>query len=417
MTTLTIKRVAKLLRAGVPDKHLDSGSADAVRGLHLVIANKANASWQLRYQLSGRVRWMGLGSARDVPLAKAREKAKEARLKLADRIDPLVVRKAERAAQRLAHLKQITFAEAARAFVAQHEAGWKNRKHAAQVISTLEQHVFPALGQLPVSVIDTPLVLRALEPIWQKIPETASRVRGRIEAVLAWATVRGYRSGDNPARWDSHLDQALPARGKIAKVKHHAALPYAEIPALMADLRQREGIAARALAFLICNAARSGEVIGAKWSEIDLDGALWVVPAARMKGGKEHKVALAPQAVELLRDLPSEGGDDGFVFIGARPGTGLSDSSMTGVLKRMGRGDITVHGFRSSFKDWCSERTNYPNEVSEMALAHKVSDKTEEAYRRGDLLEKRKRLATDWARYCFSPAAKTGEVTPIRGRQ
>ncbi|MGO9401742.1 MAG: tyrosine-type recombinase/integrase [Xanthobacteraceae bacterium] len=415
MASLTVKKVSKLVRAGEPGKHLDSGSADAVRGLHLVVVNKRNASWQLRYQIDKRTRWMGLGSARDVSLGKAREKAKREREKLADKIDPLAVRKAERATQRLAALKAITFAEAARAFVTQHDAAWKNRKHAAQVMSTLETYAFPVLGSLPVAAIDTPLVLRVIEPIWREKTETASRVRGRIESVLAWATVRGYRQGDNPARWKGHLQEALPARGKIAKVEHHAALPYAELPAFMTDLRQREGVAAKALMFTILTAARTGEVAGSKWSEVDLTNAVWTIAGSRMKAGKEHKVALAPQAVALLRDLPREGeDDDGYVFIGARPGTGLSDASMTAVLKRMGRGDITVHGMRSAFKDWASERTNYPNEVSEMALAHKVSDKVEAAYRRGDLLAKRKRLAADWAAYCFSPPAK-GEVVPIGG--
>jgi len=233
--------------------------------------------------------------------------------------------------------------------------------------------------------------------------------------------VRGYRSGDNPARWRGHLaESGLAKRSAIAKVEHHAALPYAELPAFMTALRQREGVAAQALMFTVLTASRTGEVIGAKWSEIDLDGALWVIPAGRMKAGREHRVALAPQAVALLRELPREG-DDGFVFIGARAGTGLSNMSMTAVLKRMGRGDITTHGFRSAFRDWAAECTAYPAEVVEMGLAHAISDKTEAAYRRGDLLEKRKRLAADWARYCFSPVAKTvktgGKVTPIRGWQ
>lgn len=419
MALLTVKRVAKLLRAGVPGRHLDSGSgADSVRGLHLVVVNQRNASWQLRYQIDKRTRWMGLGSARDVPLAKAREKAKREREKLTDKIDPLAVRKSERAAQRLAALKAITFAEAAQAFCTQHEGAWKNRKHAAQVISTLKTYAFPVIGQLPVSAIDTPAVLRCIEPIWREKTETASRVRGRIESVLAWCTVRGYRSGDNPARWRGHLEEALPKRSQIAKVKHHAALPYAELPTLAAKLRQREGVAARALMFTILTASRTGEVIGARWREIDLNNAVWTVPASRMKAGKEHRVALAPQAVALLRELPREGdSDDGYVFIGARPGTGLSNMAMTAMLRRLGHGDITVHGFRSAFRDWVAERTSYPGEVAEMALAHRVSDKVEAAYRRGTLLEKRKRLAADWVMFCLSPPAKAkGDVVvPIGG--
>ena len=319
MAQLTVKKVAKLVRAGEPGRYLDSGSGDAVRGLHLVVVNKRNASWQLRYQLDLRTRWMGLGSARDVPLAKAREKAKEARLKLSDRLDPLTLRHGERAAQRLADLKSITFAEAARAFCAQHDGAWKNAKHARQVLQTLKTYAFPVLGALPVAAIDTTLVLRCIEPIWKSKVQTASRVRGRIENVLAWATVRGYRSGDNPARWRGHLDQALPKPAKVAKVEHHAALAYAEVPAFVAKLGEREGTAAPALLFTILTAARTGEVTGAKWSEIDLDAAVWTVPASRMKAGKEHRVALAPQAIELLRELPREGDGDGFVFLGARP--------------------------------------------------------------------------------------------------
>jgi hypothetical protein len=268
---LTVKRVAQLLAAGQPGKHLDSGSADSVRGLHLVVGNPKNASWQLRYQLGGRVRWMGLGSARDVPLALAREKAKAARLQLVDKVDPLEQRRQERATQAAAALRMITFAEAAHAFHQQHEAGWKSRKHAAQVLSTLKQYAFPIIGSLPVDIIDTPLVLKVLRPIWNEKTETASRVRGRIESVLGWATVSGYRTGDNPARWKGHLEEALPKRSAVAKVEHHAALAYKDIPAFMEALRTREGVAAQALAFTVLTAARTGEVVGAEWGEVDFD--------------------------------------------------------------------------------------------------------------------------------------------------
>jgi integrase len=426
---LTVKRVARLLAAGHPGKHLDSGSADSVRGLHLVVANPKNASWQLRYQLGGRVRWMGLGSARDVPLAKARERAKDARLKLVDKVDPLEQRRKERAAQTAAALRMITFAEAAHAFHEQHEAGWKNRKHAAQVLQTLKTYAFPTLGQLPVDTIDTPLVLKVLRPIWTEKTETASRVRGRIESVLGWATVSGYRSGDNPARWKGHLEEALPKRGAVAKVKHHAALDYRDIPAFMAVLRTRDGMAAQALAFTVLTAARTGEVIGARWDEVDLDDGIWTIPAGRMKAGKEHRVPLSELALEILHAAYREESNP-FVFIGGQGGAALSSKAMMAVLQRMGHvGEraVTTHGFRSSFRDWAAEQTGFPHEVVEQALAHSISNKVERAYRRGDLFAKRAKLMQVWARYCISPpTSRDGErngdvknggvVVPLQGR-
>jgi integrase len=272
------------------------------------------------------------------------------------------------------------------------------------------------LGGMAVSDIDTPAALRAIEPIWLTKTETASRVRGRIESVLDWATVRGYRSGDNPARWKGHLAEVLPARGQVARPVHHAAMPYREIPAFMAALREREGVAARALEFAILTAARTGEVIGARWSEIDLDSAVWVVPSGRMKGGREHRVPLSERAVELLRALPIEDGN-AYVFMGPRAGSGLSNMSMTAVLRRMGHGGVTVHGMRSTFMDWAHEQTAFPKAAIDMALAHVVSDKVEAAYRRGDLLAKRRQLAEAWSKYCCSPPAERGDVVPIRGRR
>jgi integrase len=260
------------------------------------------------------------------------------------------------------------------------------------------------LGGMAVSDIDTPAALRAIESIWLTKTETASRVRGRIESVLDWATVRGYRTGDNPAR------------GQVARPVHHAAMPYREIPAFMAALREREGVAARALEFAILTAARTGEVIGARWSEIDLDSAVWVVPSGRMKGGREHRVPLSERAVELLRALPIEDGN-AYVFMGPRAGSGLSNMSMTAVLRRMGHGGVTVHGMRSTFMDWAHEQTAFPKAAIDMALAHVVSDKVEAAYRRGDLLAKRRQLAEAWSKYCCSPPAERGDVVPIRGRR
>jgi integrase len=267
---------------------------------------------------------------------------------------------------------------------------------------------------MPVADIGTPDILRAIEPHWLTKTETMMRTRGRIESVLDWATVRGHRSGDNPARWKGHLGEVLPARSQVQKVDHHPALPYQEIGAFMAALREREGTAARALEFLILATARTGEILGAKWDEIDVAGKMWVVPEGRMKGGREHRVALSQRAVELLRALPTEDGN-AFVFIGPRPGTGLSSQSLTQTLRRMGRTDVSVHGFRSTFRDWCSEQTNYPREVAELALAHRVGDKTERAYQRADMLKKRHALAEAWAKYATAPPLPaTGKVVPLR---
>jgi integrase len=415
--SLTVKRVEKLLHAGLPGKHLDGGSA-GVRGLHLVVVNDKNASWQFRYQLHGKARWMGLGSARDIELAEAREQAREARKQLAKKLDPLALRQGERAAERLASLKAITFAEAVQSFCAQHEGAWKNRKHAAQVLQTLKTYALPTLGSLPVASIDTPLVLKVLEPIWKTKTETASRVRGRIEAVLAWATVRGYRAGDNPAKWRGHLAEALPKRSAIAKVEHHAALPYAELPDFMAKLAERKGSGAAALMFTVLTAGRTGETIGARWSEIDFQTNVWTVPAGRMKAGEEHKVPLAPQVVALLHELPRESdSDDGYVFIGARPGAPLSGMGMAATLQRLGYGHVTVHGFRSAFRDWAGDRTVFARDVVEAALAHAIENKVEAAYRRSDALEKRRKLMDAWAAFCSTPAkAKGATVVPIRAQ-
>jgi integrase len=280
-----------------------------------------------------------------------------------------------------------TFKKAAETVHASHSGGWRNPKHRAQWASTLRDYCAGIRG-VPIDRIDTPAVLRAIEPIWMEKTETASRVRGRIESVLDWCTVRGYRTGDNPARWKGHLSEVLPARGQVAKVSHHAAIPFAELPPFMAELRKCEGVAARALEFAILSAARTGEVIGAKGGEIDLGEKTWMIPAGRMKGGKEHKVPLSERAIELLRGLPTEDGN-GFVFLGPRGGSGLSNMAMTQVLKRMNRGE-TVHGFRSSFRDWASETTNFPNHVVEMALAHVVGDRRDaRRLRRGQRLGRR----------------------------
>lgn len=420
---LTAKRIAKLRKK--PGRYHDGG--DLGRGLYLQVY-AGGASWLLRYERGDRPkneRWMGLGSLADFSLKEARERARAARQLLADGIDPLDQKRAAKAAALAASAKLISFEEAAKAYFDQHEKKWRNAKHRAQFLSTLDDYAFPKIGKLAVADIDTGAVLKVLEQkhkdyseqrLWEAIPETANRVRGRIEQVLDWAAVRGYRKGDNPARWKGHLANVLPPRGSIQVVEHHAALPYAEIGQFMADLRVREGTAAAALEFTILTAARTGETIGALWSEIDLTTKLWTVPANRIKGGKEHRVPLSDRSIALLRALPTEQGNP-FIFIGPRK-AGLSNMAMSSVLGRMGREGITVHGFRSSFRDWAAECKSYPNFVVEMALAHVVGDKVEAAYRRGDLLDKRKRLMSEWARYCSTPSVKADKVVvPMRGRR
>ena len=403
---LTAKKVEREKR---PGRYHDG------HGLYLQVVNANNKSFLLRYERDGRERWYGLGPTHTVTLKDARERARAARLLLLDGVDPIDHRKAERARLAAARAKALTFREAAERYHAQHESKWRNRKHAAQFLSTLKAYAYPVLGNMAVSDVDTPAVLRAIEPHWLTKTETMSRVRGRIESVLDWCTVRGHRSGDNPARWRGHLAEVLPGR-QVAKIEHHAALPYHDIPAFMAALRKREGTAARALEFAILSAARTGEVIGAKWPEVSFADKTWTVPPGRMKGGKQHRVPLSERAVELLQSLPTEA-DNEFVFIGPRPGCGLSNMALTAVLRRMGYGHVTVHGTaRSSFRDWSAECSNYPNHIVEMALAHAVNDKVEAAYRRGDLLSKRRQLAEAWARYCCSPAA-AGAVVPLRERR
>jgi integrase len=386
------------------------------QGLYLQITQGGVKSWLLRYERSGRERWMGLGPFHTVSLQEARERARNARHQLFDGLDPLETRRTERARAALEQAKAVTFEEATTAYFNAHQAKWRNAKHRAQFLSTMREYAFPKLGKLAVADVDLGSVLEVLEPIWATKTETASRVRGRIEAVLDWAAVRKLRSGDNPARWKGHLQHVLPARARLAKPKHHAALPYAEVPAFMAALRQRDGIAARALEFTILTAARTGEVTGARWDEIDLAEKTWTVPSARMKGSREHRVPLTDRAIEILTSTPKEDGN-AFVFIGPRA-RGLSNMAMAAVLRRMDQEEVTVHGFRSAFRDWAAETTAFPNHVVEMALAHTVGNKVEAAYRRGDLFGKRRRLMAEWAKYCTSlPAEKVGPtVVPMRGQ-
>ncbi|MBF0335304.1 MAG: integrase arm-type DNA-binding domain-containing protein [Alphaproteobacteria bacterium] len=402
---LTARSVATI---SAPGRHPDGG------GLHLQVGASGARSWIFRFMLAGRSREMGLGPTDAVTLAEARSAAAAARKLLAQGKDPIEVREAERRAAAIEAAKAMTFKACAERCIEAQRAGWKNAKHAAQWGATLDAYAYPVIGDLPVQGVDTGLVLKIIEPIWTTKPETASRVRGRIESVLNWATAREYRAGDNPARWRGHLDKLLPARSKVRRVEHHAALPYDQIGAFMAELRAIEAVSAWALELTILTAARSGEVLGARWDEIDTAKAMWVVPAERMKAGREHRVPLSPAALTVLdrvRPLAHEGG---FVFPGLRSGRPVSGMSMLMLLRRMGRPGLTAHGFRSSFRDWAAERTNFPSHAAEMALAHTVSDKVEAAYRRGDLFEKRRRLMEAWAEFCSRPAPHRSEIVPMQ---
>jgi integrase len=371
------------------------GLHHAGNGLYLRITPAGGRTWVFRYMHQRVAHSMGLGGG---TLAGARTKAAAARALLDTNQDPLARAKSDRLAKAAEVASTTTFKQAATRFIDDNKSGWKNAKHAAQWTATLDTYVYPVFGNVSVADIDAPMVLKVLKPIWSTKTETARRVRGRIEAVLDWAKVHGMRSGENPARWRGGLQHALPAKPQSSVVKHHAALPYTEVSEFVAALREEEGAAARCLVFTILTAARTSETIGARWSEIDLKAAIWTIPASRIKAAREHRVPLSPAALTLLKAQAKIRESD-FVFGGGRPGRGLSNMAMAALLKRMKRDDITVHGFRSTFKNWCSEQTNYPNEVSEMALAHAVGDKVEAAYRRGDLLAKRADLMNDWATF------------------
>jgi integrase len=400
LTALAVRKLVK------PGRYGDGG------GLWLQVREGGRRSWLLRYMLAGRAREMGLGAEADVSLAEARELAREARKLARAGRDPIEQRRELRRAGQGAGM---TFRDVALLYIAAHEGTWRNDKHRAQWTSTLETYAYPVLGSLPVPAVDTGAVLRVLEPIWREKPETASRLRGRIESVLDYARARGWCEGDNPARWRGHLANLMPSRAKVAAVQHHAALPWQAAPAFMAQLGTQEGLAAKALAFTVLTAARTGEALGATWGELDLDAPAWTVPAGHMKAGREHRVPLSGPALALLRALRPEDAQSGvFVFPGARAGKSLSNMAMTAVLRRMKRGDLTVHGFRSTFRDWCAEQTAYPREVAEAALAHTLRDKVEAAYRRrGDLFERRARLMAEWAGYLARPATPA-EVVPMR---
>jgi integrase len=395
------KLTDRAVRTAAPGRHMDG----TVRGLTLLVWSSGARSWVLRYQIAGRRRDMGLGPYPEITLARAREKALEARRLVKEGIDPMDARR---------RAKVLTFQAAAESLIESKRPGWRNAKHAAQWTATLTTYVYPKLGAMDVKAIDTRAVLDVLRPIWTTKAETASRVRQRVEAVLDYAAALGLRAGENAARWKGHLDHLLPAPSKVKQVEHHAALDWREAPSFLAELAKREGVAAKALAFAILTAARSGEVRGMTWAEVDDADGIWTVPAARMKAGKEHRVPLTPAARALLgeRSAPAA-----LVFPApadlAKP---LSDMTLTAVLKRMGRADLTAHGFRSTFRDWSGETTAHPREVIEAALAHQLKNKAEAAYARGDLFVKRRRLMDDWAAFLARPTDVPVEL-PARAEQ
>ncbi len=416
------KRLKNVLTAVVVKQATMPGYLNDGNGLVLQISASGSKSWLFRYRSpSGRVREMGLGSASTVSLATARLKAQEAQRQRDDGLDPLEVKRQRNAQIRIDAAKGRTFRWCCEQFIETNKAGWRNAKHAVQWDSTLREYAYPLLGNLPVGAVDTALISQVLQPIWSTKHETASRVRQRIERVLAWATTGGYRSGENPARWRGHLDNIFPKTKDVRKVrpiKHHSALPAEEVPALMNELAERGGGAALALRFLTLTATRTGEVIGATWSEIDMGAKVWTIPGLRMKGGKEHRVPLSGPAMDILHEAARVKASD-VVFDGPKPGRRLSNMAFAALLRRMKRTDFVPHGLRSTFRTWAAERTNYPREVCEMALAHTIGNATEQSYQRGDMFERRKRLMADWARFSNSAPVKeaSGSVVSLRGRK
>jgi integrase len=398
LNRLTARTVATKDKRG---RYADGG------GLFLQVSKWGTKAWIFRYQRDGRERHMGLGPLHTLSLADARERARECRRQLLEGYDPINARHAARAQSRLEASRLMRFRECAERYHEAQQAGWRSTKHGRQWKTTIETYACPILGGLPVASIDTALVVKCLEPIWRAKPQTAQRLRGRIENVLNFATVSGFRQGDNPARWRGHLDNILPAPLKVRPIQHRAALPYAEAPAFMAELRGRDGLTARALEITILTAARSGEVNRARWTEFDFAAKVWTIPASRMKAAREHRVPLTPRVLEILAELPRV---DEHVLFDRRLGKPLPKDSMLDTLRGM-RCDATVHGFRSTFRDWAAETTAYPNHVVEMALAHAIGDQVEAAYRRGDLFEKRRRLMSAWAEYCGKQTAANG--TPV----
>jgi integrase len=412
---------AQFVRSAKPGRYCDGD------GLYLLVRKAGARFWVFRYKVNGsKLREAGLGRAGEerncVRLSEARDKASVLFRQVKNGIDPLTARDAAlaeaKAAAQDAAIKGVTFREAAQRYIDGHSATWRNPKHAAQWCSTIETYANAIFGNVPVAQVGIAHVLGVLDPIWLTKPETASRLRGRVERILDFAKTRGWRSGENPAAWKGHLALTLPARSKVRKVEHHAALSWRDIGDFMQSLKDQPGVGARALRFAILTAARSGEVRGVRWREIDMSAATWVVPSERMKGGREHRVPLSELTLDILREMAEarvSNDSEALVFPGRDTGRPLSDMSLTAVLRRMGRGELIAHGFRSSFRDWAAETTAYPNELIEMALAHAIGDKVEAAYRRGDLFEKRRRLMDDWAAYCSTPSnARAADVIQLR---
>lgn len=369
------------------------------RGLYLQVSKRGWKSWIFNYQLNGRRREMGLGSLADVPAKEARRRAAEARALLLAGEDPIEVRNS-RASQKAA--QGVTFEAVAEEYITLNEAGWKNAKHASQWRNTLKTYAYPLIGQLHPSAIETEQVLSVLEPIWLTKTETASRVRGRIEQVLGYAKIKGYRSGDNPAAWKGHLNNVLPEPTKVSPHVHHPALAHNKIPEFMETLHQTKGISALCLEWVILSACRSNEGLNARWDEIDLDAGVWTIPAARMKASREHRVPITEAMRAVLAKAESVKINE-LIFPSSRKAVAMTDMALTAVVRRIWPG-ITVHGFRSTFTDWAAEMTEYPNEMVELQLAHTVGTKVEQAYRRTDMFEKRRNLMNDWAQHCFGDA-------------
>jgi integrase len=391
------RRKATLADGGNLHLQLSLGSDDTV-----------NKSWLFQYEQDFKRHWLGLGPVHTISLAEARQKARSLRQQLLDGIDPLEAKREiarARLARKAEQAKLVTFAQAAEMYMAAHSDSWTNPKHRAQWRSSLEAHVYPRIGSLAVSNIETGHIIKVLEPIWKTIPETASRVRGRIESILDFATVREFRSGENPARWRGHIAELFPARSKVRGARHHGALPYEELPVFLAELRKKTGQSASALEFTILTAARTGEVMGATWDEIDFKTKAWIIPGVRMKAGTEHRVPLSDRVLDILKALPRRGDR---VF-------GLRNQAMLELLNSM-RPGVTVHGFRTAFRTWAAERTNYPHEIAELALAHSVGDVVVRAYKRTDLFDKRRRLMAEWAKFCSRPVPTTGATVTSIGR-
>ena len=395
MAKLTVLKIDAMKR---PGRYGDGG------GLYLQVRGPETKSWLFRYMMNGKARSMGLGPYPVIGLAKARKAALKARLSIFEGVDPLDAKAATSIAEKAEVLAGTTFRQAAEAYMKANGAKWGNERHAAQWQSTLAAYAYPVIGDKPVQAVETSDIVKILQPIWHTKTETASRLRGRVETVLAYATTHGMRQGENPARWRGHLEHALPKRSEVAKVEHHPALPWREVPTFVTTaLAGEDGVSGMALRFLIATAARTGEVLGAKWGEIDLKGKIWIVPAERMKAGREHRVPLNDIAMSVLLKMAElDQRPDGHVFPGQKDGRSLAAMAILRILRRIGRGDLTSHGFRSSFRDWCAEATDYPREVAEMALAHTISDKVEAAYRRGDLMEKRVALMAEWSAFLTS---------------